>query len=274
MADSLHSLYLPESDTTEASGSAGSSGAENQRPRRQRKTFVQWLQEQPHGESLLVTIPPAFLDDDFNLVDIEEQLPEEFREQVDDLLVIVQGRAPSDWQLRDEHTRCLLFGAGLLYCVVHQRYLQTRPGQQAMEAIIEGAGRVPCRRVLCEGSAMLPMGEGSCAGSGPVRFWCPSCQEAYAVGSPSSVTLDGAAFGPSFPLLYLLSYKGRTVRDIQAQSWRGRRRLSGNAGISLITSNMAPPPRVYEPRIFGFRVRPGGPTYKGHHISLVSPRDR
>ena len=225
--------YFDESDTS-SSFEEGS--------RRRRKTFIAWLQEKPNGQSLLATVPKPYLCDDFNLVDIEQGMPMDRSSEHDlgDLLEIIKGEAPSAEMLKRDGRLVEL--ATTLYLLIHQRYVQTRPGQQAMETIVEGPGRVPCRRVYCEGTGMIPIGESSGIGGGPVRFWCPGCREIYVVGTGTTVTLDGAAFGPNFPLMYLMGYKGMTGPQI----------MQGRA------EN-----RIYEPRIYGFRVRQGISTFKG-----------
>lgn len=224
--------FLQESDT---------SSSFEEDLRRKKKTFIAWLQEKPNGQSLLATVPRPYLNDDFNLVDVEQGMPVDRSEyDMELLLEMIRGAEPAPEM--QKHAPKLVELAVALYLLIHQRYIQTRPGQQAMEAIIEGPGRVPCRRVFCEGTGMLPIGEGSPIGVGPIRFWCPNCREVYVVGTGSTVTLDGAAFGPNFPLMYLLGYKGMN----SAQILQGR--------IST---------RIYEPRIFGFRVHQGIPTFKG-----------
>lgn len=206
------------------------------------QSFVEWLQEQPNGQSLLATVPNTFIEDEFYLVDIENFF--ESRTDLEELIEIITGDAPDS-----DCTAEVLGEATNLYLLIHQRYLQTRAGQQAMESIIEGPGRVPCRRVLCEGAPMLPAGESSRIGVSPVRFWCPSCQELYSVGSGSSVTLDGAAFGPSFPLLYLMGVKGKTSDQI-------------------LNCNLSPnSPRYYVPKIFGFKIKAGISSFKGRQMS-------
>ena len=224
--------FLQESDT---------SSSFEEDLRRRRKTFIAWLQEKPNGQSLLVTVPRPYLSDEFNLVDVEQGMPVDRSEyDLGELLDMIRGEEPSA-ELQKRHPK-LIDLAIALYLLIHQRYVQTRPGQQAMETIVEGPGRVPCRRVFCDGTGMLPIGESSRIGAGVVRFWCPGCREVYVVGTGATVTLDGAAFGPNFPLMYLLGYKAMQSGQI----------LQGRPGN-----------RIYEPRIFGFRVHQGIPTFKG-----------
>lgn len=224
--------FLEESDTSSSFEEEG---------RRRKKTFIAWLQEKPSGQSLLATVPRPYINDDFNLVDIEQGMPADRSDyDLGELLQMIKGEEPSA-ELQKRMPK-LVELAVALYLLIHQRYVQTRPGQQAMESIIEGPGRVPCRRVYCDGAEMLPIGEGSRIGAGPVRFWCLSCREVYVVGTGATVTLDGAAFGPNFPLMYLLGYKGMNGGQV----------MRGRASV-----------RIYEPRIFGFRVHQGIPTFKG-----------
>ena len=226
-----------------------------------KKTFIEWLQEQTQGQSLLVAVPRQYIIDDFNLYDLEAflpSLPVEFKNSnkiekeigINSYLKLITGKAPDSELLKcdEEYSREITVAINI-YLIIHQRYIQTRQGQQVMEGIIEGTGKIPCRRVFCYGTPMLPTGESSRIGVSPVRFWCPSCKEIYSVGSGNSVTLDGAAFGPNFPLMYLMSFKGKGASDI----------MSVNPGI-----------KVYEPKIFGFRVRPGIPSFCGSQAKKFS----
>jgi hypothetical protein len=94
---------------------------------------------------------------------------------------------------------------------------------------------------LCKSAAVLPWGEEVALGRGPVRLYCPNCEELFTV--PSSVKaakLDGAYFGPSFAHAFVLQHSG--------------------SGLLSISKDAA----SYTPKILGFRVagQPGRPSLK------------
>ena len=70
------------------------------------------------------------------------------------------------------------------------------------------------------------MGESEKLGESKVRMYCSTCMECY-VPKSRYCDVDGAAFGPNLPIMFLMSYP------------------------SFVPTNL---PKYFDPKIFGFRV--------------------
>ncbi len=96
-----------------------------------------------------------------------------------------------------------------------------------------------CPLVQCGGQPVLPVGLKDEMGADTVKIYCPKCQCVYhppPVRSRSShhnntgaAGVDGAAFGTTFPHLFLMTF-------------------------SNLVPDRLPPASAYIPRVFGFRV--------------------
>ena len=71
-----------------------------------------------------------------------------------------------------------------------------------------------CPRLLCEGYSLLPWGEEVLPGCGPVRTFCPRCEEVYALPPGHKASkLDGAFFGPSFAHAFVMCHALPRAKD-------------------------------------------------------------
>jgi hypothetical protein len=107
-----------------------------------------------------------------------------------------------------------------------------------------------CPLVQCNGHPVLPMGLRDEIGIDTVKIFCPKCQCAYqpppirnrtSGHHPSSGggAVDGAAFGTTFPHLFLLTFNNLVPDPLPADS-------------------------AYIPRVFGFRVHQSGTRAQGN----------
>jgi len=90
-----------------------------------------------------------------------------------------------------------------------------------------------CPNAFCDSQdqqAVLPCGVSDLLRHGTTKVFCPRCQEIYIPKSTKLEALDGAYFGSSFCHMFFLTY-----------------------------SHLVPtsPPRLYVPRIYGFKVHKG-----------------
>jgi len=95
--------------------------------------------------------------------------------------------------------------AGLLYGLLHARYILTRSGLSRMRELFEVMFWGVCPRVGCNNLPLLPIGMHDEPGYSAVKFYCGCCGLIY---YPSTVhtTIDGAYFGSTFPHLFFLQY--------------------------------------------------------------------
>lgn len=115
----------------------------------------------------------------------------------------------------------------LLYGLLHLRYLLTKPGMQLMYEKFNQDFFPICPRVYCKGTHCLPYGITEDPGEHTVRMFCPCCSDIYNVTDPDLKKVDGAFFGSSWVHMFLTKYPQVIPKD---------------------------PPRVYVPKIFGFRL--------------------
>jgi len=88
-------------------------------------------------------------------------------------------------------------------------------------------GSCPLLDCHAQNQAVLPLGMCDDVRQGGTKVYCPRCQEIYYPKSSRLENIDGAFFGTSFPHIFFLSYT------------------------HLVPAN---PPRIYVPRIYGFKV--------------------
>lgn len=109
-----------------------------------------------------------------------------------------------------------------------------------------------CPLVQCAGQPVLPVGLRDDMGTDSVKIYCPKCQCVYHPppvrsrgnhnGNAGTVGVDGAAFGTTFPHLFLMTFAN-------------------------LVPDRLPTDSAYIPRVFGFRVhvsarqRTSGPAY-------------
>jgi len=96
-----------------------------------------------------------------------------------------------------------------------------------------------CPLVQCSGQPVLPVGLKDEMGADTVKIFCPKCQCVYHPppvrsrsfhhGTSGAAGVDGAAFGTTFPHLFLMTF-------------------------SNLVPDRLPPGSAYVPRVFGFRV--------------------
>lgn len=97
----------------------------------------------------------------------------------------------------------------MLYGLVHQRYILTRAGLQAMVYIIlrihpvsitESCVQVDkyengvfgsCPRVYCVGCNVVPCGRSDMPGLDTVKLFCPNCNDIYGPPSSRFLGIDG-----------------------------------------------------------------------------------
>ncbi len=156
--------------------------------------------------------------------------------------------------------------AELLYGLIHQRYICSRAGIQQMSEKFELSHFGNCPRTNCEHARTLPVGLSDIPGEDTVKLFCPSCLDVYVPPNSRFQTVDGAFFGRTFGALFLMTFPDYDISKKATEaltSTAGARTTPAAGGDEkllvngMIAHNLAPglgKGKVYEPRIYGFKV--------------------
>jgi len=126
-----------------------------------------------------------------------------------------------------------------------------------------------CPRTNCDHARTLPVGLSDIPGEDTVKLFCPACLDVYVPPNSRFQTVDGAFFGRTFGALFLMTFPDYDI------SKKATDVLTGTTGPRAVPAahtmdgdekpmingmpahNLAPglgKGKVYEPRIYGFRV--------------------
>ena len=255
------------------------------------------------GHEFFAEVSEDFIEDDFNLTGLQSQVPmykealemildvepeedeeeeQEEEEEDDDDDEILGDEKPPGYRRGDRrHTRVasdlsvIESSAELLYGLIHQRYITSRPGIQQMLEKHEMHHFGVCPRVNCNGCKVLPVGRSDTPGQETVKLFCPSCQDLYTPPNSRFHSVDGAFFGTTFGCLFFMTFPELDIgpRLDQPISPTLQQRYPGLAASAsrqntlhadqpaeingVKTVNFSPglgPDKIYESRIYGFRV--------------------
>lgn len=268
------------------------------------------------GHEYFAEVSEDFVEDDFNLTGLPSQVPmykealelildvepeededdEEEEEEASDEDEILGDEGRGSYRRNTRHMRMasdasvIESSAELLYGLIHQRYITSRPGIQQMLEKYELQHFGHCPRVHCNGAKVLPVGCSDTPGTDTVKLFCPSCLDIYTPPNSRFQTVDGAFFGTTFGCLFFMTFPELDIgipktsaealmalnsagaNDLSATSTRGSTSSAMLTPISMgskplrpqptsingiTTSNLAPglgEGSLYEPRIYGFRV--------------------
>ncbi|KAL7409975.1 casein kinase II regulatory subunit-domain-containing protein [Mrakia frigida] len=160
-------------------------------------TWITWFTSLP-GHEYFCEVAEEFIEDDFNLTGLQTMVP--FWKEALEMVLDVE---PEDESNRIPDASIVETSAELLYGLVHQRYILTRQGLQAMVNKTFGA----CPRVYCHATAVIPCGRSDQPGLDTVKLYCPNCGDIYSPPSSRFQGVDGAFFGTTFPHLFYQTYR-------------------------------------------------------------------
>ncbi|KAF3761567.1 intrinsic regulator activity, regulation of circadian rhythm [Cryphonectria parasitica EP155] len=241
------------------------------------------------GHEYFAEVSEEFIEDDFNLTGLQSQVPmykealemildvepeddedEEEDEDEDDEDIsgdALDRRLPGE---RRQHNRMnsdlsvIESSAEMLYGLIHQRYICSRAGIQQMSEKYEMGHFGCCPRTNCNQARTLPVGLSDIPGEDTVKLFCPSCLDVYVPPNSRFQTVDGAFFGRTFGALFLLTFPdydySKHGADLLSSNALHISRRSGEVDVminGMHARNIAPglgPTKIYEPRIYGFRV--------------------
>lgn len=187
------------------------------------------------GHEYFAEVSEDFIEDDFNLTGLQSQVPmykealemildvepeeddeddEEEEEEEDDDDGMLGDDRPSGYRRSADrrHLRMssdlsvIESSAELLYGLIHQRYITSRPGIQQMLEKYEMQHFGHCPRVCCNQAKVLPVGCSDTPGEEVVKLFCPSCLDIYTPPNSRFQTVDGAFFGTTFGCLFFMTF--------------------------------------------------------------------
>lgn len=150
--------------------------------------------------------------------------------------------------------------AELLYGLIHQRYICSRAGIQQMSEKYELSHFGNCPRTNCDHARTLPVGLSDVPGDDTVKLFCPSCLDVYVPPNSRFQTVDGAFFGRTFGSLFLMTFPDYDLSKKATEVLSSSRAADGEEKPmvnGMLAHNLGPglgKGKVYEPRIYGFRV--------------------
>ena len=186
------------------------------------------------GHEFFAEVSEDFIEDDFNLTGLQAQVPmykealemildvepeeeedeEEEEEEEEDEDEILGDDKPLVFRRASDrrHARiasdvsAIESSAELLYGLIHQRYITSRPGIQQMLEKYEMQHFGVCPRVYCHGCRVLPVGRSDTPGTETVKLFCPSCGDLYTPPNSRFHSVDGAFFGTTFGCLFFMTF--------------------------------------------------------------------
>nr|POE47680.1 casein kinase ii subunit beta-1 [Quercus suber] len=196
------------------------------------------------GHEYFAEVSEEFIEDDFNLTGLQSQVPmykealemildvepedasddeeeeeEEDDDEDEDEMQDGEGRGgyrrPADAAAAAAERRHLRMASDLsviessaemLYGLIHQRFITSRPGIQQMAEKYELGHFGHCPRVFCHAAKVLPVGCSDIPGQETVKLFCPSCLDVYSPPNSRFQTVDGAFFGTTFGCLFFMTF--------------------------------------------------------------------
>ncbi|CAG8503620.1 13151_t:CDS:2 [Funneliformis caledonium] len=183
-------------------------------------TWISWFCSLS-GHEYFAEIADDFIEDDFNLTGLNSTVP--FYKEALEMILDVE---PEEESLKVPDVSLVENSAEVLYGMIHQRYILTRQGLQQMVDKYESNHFGHCPRVYCHATAVVPCGQSDVPGLETVKLFCPNCLDIYTPPSSRYQNID-AYFGTTFPHLLFQQFP------------------------ELFPNNQT---RIYEPKIFGFKV--------------------
>ena len=197
------------------------------------------------GHEYFAEVTEDFIEDDFNLTGLQTQVPmykealemildvepeeeeddddedeeedEDDEDEDDDIPMRDENgeKIPSSYRRSQSDRKSLRLQSGiqviessaeLLYGLIHQRYITSRPGIQQMADKYELQHFGSCPRVFCNSARVLPVGCSDTPGTETVKLFCPSCLDVYTPPNSRFQSVDGAFFGTTFGCLFFMTF--------------------------------------------------------------------
>lgn len=164
-------------------------------------SWIPWWCAHP-GHEFFVEVPEEYIEDDFNMTGLSSQVPL-YREALE-LILDLEPDSETFTEAADQAT--VEASSGIVYGLVHQRYLTSRNGLLAMAEKYDAGHFGLCPRNLCRKTPVLPIGLSDILDEDSVKLYCPSCMDVYNPPNSRFYGIDGAFFGTTFPHLFFMTF--------------------------------------------------------------------
>ncbi|KZT74343.1 hypothetical protein DAEQUDRAFT_720507 [Daedalea quercina L-15889] len=223
-------------------------------------TWISWFCSLP-GHEYFCEVAEDFIEDDFNLTGLNTMVP--FWKEAMEMVLDVEADEDAS---KIPDVSIVEASAELLYGLVHQRYILTRAGLQAMVDKYEAGTFGSCPRVMCKGTNVVPSGRSDMPGIDTVKLFCPNCNDIYTPPSSRFQGVDGAFFGTTFAHLFFQSYRELApapfYRPHSPSSSSGSPHSSGSSprqSPAFVNPNpnggqKRAAGKIYTPKIYGFKI--------------------
>ncbi|GMK57634.1 hypothetical protein CspeluHIS016_0404680 [Cutaneotrichosporon spelunceum] len=223
--------------------------------------WITWFTTHIPGHDYFCEVHEDFIEDDFNLTGLQSLVPfwKEALEMMLDAELDEESANIPDVSIVES-------SAELLYGLVHQRFILTKPGLSMMLEKYEQGDFGLCPRVYCHSTHVLACGRSDMPGIDTVKLYCPNCGDIYSPPSSKYSQVDGAFFGTSFAPLFFQTYPellsapfAPTEQPATSASTPSSRSSPSRIAESIVNPNAYGGQRpalnkVYAARIFGFKV--------------------
>ncbi|KAF4575029.1 casein kinase 2 regulatory subunit [Pleurotus pulmonarius] len=243
-------------------------------------TWISWFCSLP-GHEYFCEVTEDFIEDDFNLTGLNGMVP--FWKEAMEMVLDVE---PDEDASKIPDVSIVESSAELLYGLVHQRFILTRAGLQAMVEKYESGIFGSCPRVYCVGTKVVPCGKSDMPGFDTVKLFCPNCNDIYVPrAADSKALMVRAFFGTTFAHLFFQSYRELAPAPFWKAPPPGSSPRSGGSNGARGSPFVNPNPHggqkraagyVYVPRIYGFKVSErakSGPRMQWLRLRPESPSE-
>ncbi|TDL29561.1 hypothetical protein BD410DRAFT_29422 [Rickenella mellea] len=219
-------------------------------------TWISWFCSLP-GHEYFCEVTEDFIEDEFNLTGLNSMVP--FWKEAMEMVLDVE---PED-SLKIPDVSIVEASAELMYGLIHQRYILTRFGLNAMAEKYEAGQFGTCPRVYCLACHVVPCGRSDMPGLDTVKLYCPNCNDIFTPPSSKFQGVDGAFFGTTFAHLFFQTFPQFAPAPYYSPSGLSTSAVSRSPGNSTQPAFVNPNPhggqkpaagKVYTPKIYGFRV--------------------
>ncbi|KAG6378652.1 casein kinase II regulatory subunit-domain-containing protein [Boletus reticuloceps] len=245
-------------------------------------TWISWFCSLP-GHEYFCEVSEDFIEDDFNLTGLNTMVP--FWKEAMEMVLDVE---PDEDTSKIPDVSIVEASAELLYWP-RASALHPDASRLAVDKY-ENAAFGVCPRVYCVGCNVVPCGRSDLPGIDTVKLYCPNCNDIYSPPSSRFQGVDGAFFGTTFAHLFFQSYRELSPAPFWKPSSSTESSLSPGRSPDSVNSSQRPPfvnpnphggqkrpeGRIYEPRIYGFKVSErakSGPRMQWLRLRPQSPEE-